>query len=263
MSFSREFCAHIEYVDCSRLVPYERNARTHSAQQISQIALSIERFGFTNPVLISEDLGIIAGHGRVVAAQQLGISQVPTIKLSHLTEADRRAYIIADNKLAENAGWDKDILAIEYQALIDLDYDIEVIGFDAVEIDLFMHVEDKGRHDKANQVPAVSSSSVSKYGDIWILGKHRLACGDARSLDDITALVHGDVPEMMFTDPPYNVPIQGHVSGLGKYQHKEFCFASGEMNRDDFICFLRSTIGNGAQVLQDGSISYIRLLQKG
>lgn len=243
------------------LRPYERNARTHSKKQIKQIAQSIERFGFTNPVLISDHGEIIAGHGRVEAAKLLGWKAVPTIALSHLSETERRAYVLADNKLALNAGWDKEMLAIELQALVDLQFDIEVTGFSLAEVDFALDeasdADPDGSEGPEDAVELASGPAVSRQGDIWLLGRHRLLCGDARSADDFTALLDGKAADLVFTDPPYNVKIDGNVCGLGTVRHREFAFASGEMNRAQFIDFLTETLGNIAKVMRDGAIAFV------
>lgn len=243
------------------LRPYSRNARTHSKKQVKQIAASIERFGFTNPVLISDEGEIIAGHGRVEAAKQLGWKAVPTLALSHLSETERRAYVIADNKLALNAGWDKDILAIELQALSDLEFDTELTGFSLAEIDLIIDEAgdaDPDGHDAADdEVKFASGPAVSRQGDLWHLGRHRLLCGDARSAIDFEALLGGERADLVFTDPPYNVKIDGNVCGLGSVRHREFAFASGEMNRGQFTAFLTETLGNIGAVMRDGAIAFV------
>lgn len=243
-----------------KLVPYANNARTHSKKQIAQIAESIRRFGFCNPVLISEDHTIIAGHGRVQAAKLLGIAEVPVRMLSHLSRDEVRAYILADNKLAENAGWDRDVLAIEMQGLIDLDFDIELLGFSTTEIDFTIDGEQRSTpaaEDPLDAVEPVIGPAVTRPGDLWQLGDHRLLCGDARSRDDVARLCGGETVGLLFTDPPYNVPIAGHVSGLGRVKHREFEVASGEMDRTTFIGFLRSTLSAAASQLRDGSIAFV------
>ena len=220
------------------LRPYARNARTHSKKQVRQIAASIERFGFTNPVLISGDGEIIAGHGRVEAAKLLGWKAVPTIALAHLSETERRAYVLADNKLALNAGWDKEILAIELQALVDFEFDVEVTGFSLAEVDFVLDEAadaDPDSSDTAEDaVPVASGPAISCQGDFWLLGRHRLLCGDARSGTDFETLMDGAKADLVFTDPPYNVKIDGNVCGLGTIKHREFAFASGEMSRGQF-----------------------------
>lgn len=241
------------------LIPYAHNARTHSKKQISQIADSIRRFGFCNPVLIAEDHTIIAGHGRVAAARLIGMSEVPVRILSHLSRDEVRAYILADNKLAENAGWDRDILAIEMQGLIDLNFDIELLGFSTTEIDFIIDGEQRSSvDDKSDAIePVVSGPAVSRGGDLWELGPHRLLCGDARSGDDVGRLCAGRPADLLFTDPPYNVPISGHVSGLGRVKHREFAVASGEMDEAAFTGFLRNTLSVAASQLRDGAIAFV------
>ena len=245
----------------SSLRPYPRNARTHSKKQVAQIAASIGRFGFNNPVLISEDGEIVAGHGRVQAARQLGWKTVPTIVLAHLSEAERRAYVLADNKLALNAGWDKEILAIELQGLVDLAFDVELTGFSLAEIDLLIDEADDadpaGLDRRDDVVPAVDEHAVSRAGDLWLLGHHRLLCGDTRNTVDMDRLMQGERADLVFTDPPYNVAIDGNVCGLGSVKHREFAFAAGEMSRNQFTTFLTETLGNIARVMRDGAIAYV------
>lgn len=243
------------------LRPYSRNARTHSKKQVKQIAASIERFGFTNPVLVSDDGEIIAGHGRVEAARLLGMKTVPTLALSHLTEAERRAYVLADNKLALNAGWDRDILAIELQALVDLEFDVELTGFSLAEIDLVLDeagdADPNGPDAAEDIVPELSGPAVTSAGDLWLLGRHRLLCGDTRSQQDMDMLMDGERADLVFTDPPYNVKIDGNVCGLGSVRHREFAFASGEMDAATFTRFLADTLGNISRVMRDGAIAYV------
>lgn len=241
--------------DVAKLRPYAQNARTHSKKQIRQIAKSIERFGFTNPVLVTDDGEIVAGHGRVRAAQQLGWRQVPTIALSHLSKAELRAYLIADNKLALNAGWDREVLAIEFQALADLDFDMELTGFSLAEVDLIIDEAQEADPDDADTpedlIPAFNEKPVSQHGDVWLLGRHRLLCGDAQKAENFNLLMDGELADLVFTDPPYNVPVDGHVCGLGSIKHREFAFASGEMNEAEFTAFLIGTLGNIAATMRD------------
>ncbi|RDC58925.1 Site-specific DNA-methyltransferase (adenine-specific) [Alteripontixanthobacter maritimus] len=243
------------------LKPYARNARTHSIKQVKQIAASIERFGFTNPVLVSDAGEIIAGHGRVEAARLLGMKQVPTLALSHLSEAERRAYILADNRLALSAGWDKEVLAIELQALIDLEFDVEITGFSLAEVDLVLDeaadANPDGTDAPEDAIPDPSPLPISRMGDMWQLGRHRLLCGDSRSLDEMAKLMNGEKADLVFTDPPYNVAIDGNVCGLGSVKHREFAFASGEMNRSQFVAFLTDTLGNMSRVMRDGAIAFV------
>lgn len=251
----------IEMLPVGALRPYRSNARTHSRKQVRQIADSIRRFGFTNPVLISDDGEIIAGHGRVRAATELGLDTVPTLKLSHLTADERRAYVLADNKLALNADWDTEILAIELQALIDLDFEVTLTGFAPAEIDLTL---DRAREASpvapdgpADRIVEPPDDPVTRPGDLWCLGRHRVLCGDARSSDAVSKLLGGEKADLIFTDPPYNVPIDGHVCGLGSVRHREFAFASGEMSRTEFTAFLTATLHNAASVARDGAIAFV------
>lgn len=245
----------------TELRPYKRNARTHSKKQIMQIARSIERFGFTNPVLVSDDGEIIAGHGRVEAAKTIGLKAVPTLALSHLSNAERRAYVLADNKLALNAGWDKEMLAIELQALVDLEFDTELTGFSLAEVDLVLDeaidADLQGNDAPEDEVPLAASDAVSRRGDLWVLGNHRLLCGDTQESLNVQRLMAGQSADIVFTDPPYNVAIDANVCGLGAVKHREFAFASGEMNRNQFVVFLKATLGNMASVMRDGAIAYV------
>ena len=197
----------VEQISVERLIPYARNSRTHSDAQVAQIAASIREFGFTNPVLIDGEGGIIAGHGRVMAARKLGLADVPCIRLAHLSEAQRRAYIIADNKLALNAGWDEQMLALEFNELGDLGFDLELTGFDSNELDELLadlDGEGDGATD-ADAVPEARPNPISKPGDVWQLGKHRVMCGDSTSIDAVEALMDKEVAEFCFTSPPYNL----------------------------------------------------------
>jgi hypothetical protein len=217
------------------LKPHSRNPRTHSRQQIRQIADSIRTFGFTNPVLVDRDGGIIAGHGRIEGAKLLGIKEVPTICLADMTEAQKRAYIIADNRLAENAGWDRELLALElnYIHSLDIDFDLSITGFATAEVDLLLGAVDGGGDgDDNDEIPAADPSKppITKPGDLWILGNHRLLCDDARLAESFDRLMAGERAQMVFTDPPYNVAIDGNVCGTGSIKHREFAMASGDVS---------------------------------
>src|ERR1700730_6307951 len=248
----------VEFILVSELRPYPKNARTHSKRQIRQLANSIEKFGFCNPVLVDDENQIIAGHGRVEAAKVLGIDAVPTCRLSHLSEAEKRAYILADNKLAEQAGWDQELLAIELQGLIDLDFDVDLPGFAIPEIDLILEdgFEAKGEPSgPEDDVPEPAPGpAVTQLGDLWISGNHRLLCGDARAQTAYDTLLDGAKAQFVFTDPPYNVAIDGNVCGLGRIRHREFAMASGEMSEDEFTSFLQTVFGRLAENTIDGSI---------
>lgn len=250
----------ITYHSPGALRPYSRNARTHSSKQIRQIAESIKTFNWTNPVLVDADGGIIAGHGRVKAAELLGLTQVPTIRIEDLTEAQKRAYILADNKLALNAGWDSELLTLELQDLITLDaeFDITVTGFETAEIDLL--IEGGNESDPAaDAVPARDPDApvVTRAGDLWTLGEHRLLCADATAPESFARLMAGKKAQMVFIDPPYNVPIDGHVCGLGAVKHREFAMAAGEMSETQFTAFLDTVFRQLARHSVDGSIHYV------
>jgi len=209
----------IEQIQTADLIPYARNTRTHSEAQVAQIAGSIREFGFTNPVLIDVENGIIAGHGRVMAAQKLGLEKVPCIRLAHLTDTQRRAYIIADNKLALNAGWDEEMLALELGELGDLDFDLSLIGFDEAELGDLMAETIEGETDP-DDVPEPPVDPVTVPGDVWIMGKHRLMCGDSTSIDAVEKLMDGQKADMVFTDPPYGVDYDGGHAVKGKRREK-------------------------------------------
>jgi DNA modification methylase len=251
----------IEYTSVRELRPHPNNARTHSKKQIRQIANSIAQFGFCNPVLIDDAKQIIAGHGRVEAAKLLGIDAVPTVRLSHLSEAEKRAYVLADNKLAEKAGWDRELLAIELQGLIELDVDIELTGFEMAEIDLILEEGREASGDASGPEDAMPepcpAPAVSQTGDLWLLGSHHLLCGDARDQAAYDQLLAGAKAEFVFTDPPYNVAIDGHVCGLGRIHHRDFAMGCGEMSEAEFTAFLKTVFALLADNSIDGSIHQI------
>ncbi len=232
----------IKYLKTDTLKPYAGNARTHSHKQIGKIAESIKKFDFNNPILVDKNNMIVAGHGRWEAAKKLKIVEVPTLRLDHLSKDEVRAYILADNKLAEIAGWDQDILTIELQYLtsIDLDFDIEITGFEMGEIDFLIDGGVAEKLDPADEViePQTDKSSITKAGDLWLLGNHRLYCGDSLDEASYMALMQDKKAQMVFTDPPYNVPIGGHVCGKGAIKHREFEMGVGEMSPEEFTIFL-------------------------
>ncbi|MEJ0060843.1 MAG: DNA methyltransferase [Terricaulis sp.] len=249
--------AQIEHHPPERLAPCKRNARTHSKRQIGQIAKSIATFGFNNPVLIDDEFGIIAGHGRVEAAKLLRLKEIPCLRLSHLNEEEKRAYILADNQLATRAGWDYELLAIELQGLIDLGFDVSQTGFEVAEIDMILETErEKAADDIEKPLPA-RSSAVTQRGDIWRLGSHKLICGDARHENAYAKLLGNERAELVFTDPPYNVPIDGFVGGKGKIKHREFEVAAGEMTEAEFTRFLEDVLGLAASKSIDGAIHFV------
>jgi len=242
----------------ARLTPYASNARTHSKHQIRQIADSIKIFGFTNPVLVDAKGAIIAGHGRVEAAKLLDMAQVPTIQLENLTEAQIRAYVIADNKLALNAGWDKAILAIELQHLLTLDnqFEVTITGFEIAEIDLIL--QEAAKEDPDDTLEAADTgAAITQPGDLWLLGKHRILCGSALEETSFSVLMGGRKAQMVFVDPPYNVVIDGNVSGKGAVKHADFAMASGEMNEVEFTKFLTDSFSLLARHTAAGSVHYV------
>ena len=199
----------IDIVKTDDLIPYVNNSRTHSDEQVTQIASSIKEFGFTNPILTDGEGGIIAGHGRLMAAKKLGLTEVPTIALEGLTEAQKKAYVIADNQLATNAGWDLDALKTEVERLTELDFDLELLGFDDDFLAGLLEEEPQEGLTDEDEVPEIPEEPVTKEGDVWILGNHRLMCGDSTSIDAVERLMDGRKADMVFTDPPYGVDYEG------------------------------------------------------
>ena len=253
----------IENIAITVLRPWAKNARTHSKKQIRQIADSITAFGFTNPVLIDQHQTILAGHGRVEAAKLLSMATVPCLRIEHMTKQQKRAYVLADNKLALNAGWDEELLAEELQAILldeNLSFDIGITGFSIAEVDRLIEdvVPQEDSNPEDDVLPEVTDGPTRcRLGDVWQLGNHRLICGDALDPATVATLMDGAVAQMVFTDPPYNVPIQGHVGGSGAIQHREFAMASGEMSASHFTDFLRTSFENMVAHAADGSIHFI------
>ena len=278
----------IEHWPISRLVPYAKNARTHSDEQIMQIAASIAEFGFTNPILVDTNAGIIAGHGRLLAAQKLSLPEVPVIVLDHLTETQKRAYIIADNKLALNAGWNEEVLAAELAQLEREGFDLELIGFTDSELEEMLRDEHATEADP-DAVPAPPDQAITKPGDLWILGNHRLLCGDSSKEEDVDRLLAGVPVHLVNTDPPYNVKVEprsnnaiaANLSSFGEpglTHHQGFDLARGNakgrrttaklrpkdrplqndfMSDEEFDLILRKWFGNLARVLLPGRGFYI------
>ena len=252
----------VETRPVSTLKPYGRNPHTHSKKQVRQIAESIRTFGWTNPILIDATGGVIAGHGRLEAAKLLGLETVPTIRIEDMTEAQKRAYVLADNKLAENAGWDRDLLALELQGLLEMDIDFEVTatGFEMGEIDVLIEgLDGEGEADANDEAPPVEFDrpAITQPGELWTLGRHRLLCGDALDGQSYARVLDGNPAQMAFTDPPYNVSIDGHVCGLGKVKHAEFAMASGEMSETEFTAFLKTVFGHLVAHSIDGAIHFV------
>ena len=241
----------IEQVKLDALIPYARNSRTHSDAQVAQIAASIKEFGFTNPVLIDEAGSIIAGHGRVMAARKLAITDVPSIRLTHLTEAQKKAYIIADNKLALNAGWDDEMLAVELTDLKDMGFDLDLTGFSTDEIEaLLAPTGTEGLTDE-DAVPEVPEAPVTVLGDVWLLGKHRVMCGDSTSIDDGEKLMGGLLADLVFTDPPYNVAYSGRgANNLGTIKNDD-------MSAEDFEQFCRDIFSTYSAIMKPLACIYV------
>ena len=242
----------IEYQDAKAITPYARNSRTHSDEQVAQVAASIKEFGWTNPILVDETNTIIAGHGRLMAAQRLGLSEVPTIMLEGLTEGQKRAYVIADNKLALNAGWDEEMLAVEIEELINEGFDLDLTGFGEDEIDSLLAEANKVQDGLTDddEVPEVPVDPVSVKGDVWICGRHRIACGDATVQTDIEKLMGGQLADMLLTDPPYNVDYTGKTKDALKIQNDK-------MTDDGFRQFLVDSFSTADTVMKKGAVFYI------
>jgi site-specific DNA-methyltransferase (adenine-specific) len=247
---------HLETIKIDALIPYARNSRTHSDGQVAQIASSIKEFGFTNPVLIDGQGGIIAGHGRVLAARKLGMSEVPCIRLDHLTEAQKRAYVIADNRLALNSGWDTEMLKVEFADLQELGFDLELTGFDLDEIkELLAPVGTEGLTDP-DDAPPLPEHPRTVPGDIWVMGKHRLLCGDSTSMDDLAKLTDGQLVDMWLTDPPYNVAVQGGNHGDPERKNG-LKIMNDKMPDEQFRQFLRDAYTAADTVMKPGAVFYI------
>ncbi len=247
----------IEYVNTSNVTPYARNARTHSKKQINQIAKSIEEFGFTNPILVNVDGQIIAGHGRLLAAQHLKIPTVPVVRIEHMSPEQIRAYVIADNRLAELAGWDQEVLALELQELVslELDLDLTVTGFEAPQIEVL--IDGIGEETPEPPIEVTKGQAVTRPGDVWCIGPHRLICGDATNPRTFDALMGERKAQMVFSDPPYNVAIDKNVCGSGHIKHREFDMGSGEMSPADFTRFLKTSFELQMAHCVSGALHYV------
>jgi len=224
----------VEKVHIDKLIPYARNARTHSDEQVAQIAASINEWGWTTPVLVDEAGEIIAGHGRVMAARKLGIEQIPTMTANGWTDAQKKAYVLADNQLPQNSGWDMDLLKVEIQDLGEMDFDLDLIGFDGDVIADLLAEPTEGLTDE-DAVPDVPENPVTVEGDVWILGDHRLMCGDSTSIDAVEKLMAGEKADMVFTDPPYNIDYQGVKDKREKIKNDKMADA-------DFVDFLTQSV---------------------
>ncbi|MET4218294.1 DNA modification methylase [Bradyrhizobium sp. LB14.3] len=250
----------IEHLPIAELKPNPANARRHSRKQLHQIAASIREFGFNSIVVADEEGVILVGHGRVEGARLAGLERVPVLRVGHLTPGQKTAFSLADNKVALNSDWDTDQLRVLWRELMgaEVNFDLEVTGFETAEIDLLVDGEaTREKPDRSDLVPPVRSDAVSRLGDLWMLGEHRLLCGDACDAASFADLMDGDQARLVFTDPPYNVRIDGHVSGLGAVKHREFQMASGEMSPAEFAGFLAVVFGNMAAVSLDGAIHFV------
>jgi len=239
----------IKEVAVDKLIPYAKNSRTHSPEQVGQIAASIKEFGFRNPILV-DGVGIIAGHGRLMAAQKLGLNKVPTIDCSDMTESQKKAYIIADNKLAMNAGWDTAMLSIEMKDLEDKGFDLALLGFDDKELNALLEPEVTEGLTDEDAVPDVPEKPKTKLGDIYILGNHRLMCGDSCSITDMEKLVNNRQVDMWLTDPPYNVAYEGKTKDALTIQNDS-------MDNEGFRQFLRDAYVTADTVMKAGAVFYI------
>lgn len=242
----------LKLIDIDELIPYANNARTHSKDQINKLRSSLREFGFINPILIDKDYNILAGHGRVMAAREEGIKEVPCVLVEHLTEAQKKAYILADNRLAMDAGWDDELLALELENLKELDFDIDFTGFDAAEIDeLFSNIHDKDVQDDDFDVDAaLEEESISKQGDIWLLGRHRLICGDSTKAETYEKLMDGKKANLCVTDPPYNV---NYTAG----SENERKIKNDNMEDKNFYEFLLASFKNIFNSLENGAAAYV------
>lgn len=241
---------HMEMVAVEKLVPYVNNARTHSPEQITKLRSSLREFGFINPVIFDKDYGVIAGHGRLMAAKEEGIKEVPCVLVDYLTEAQKKAYIIADNRFAQDAGWDEELLRIEIESLQAEAFDVSLTGFEDQEIaDLFAGDNDTGAEDDDFDLnDALEKAAFVERGDIWTVGRHRLMCGDATSADDVAALMDGKKANLVVTDPPYNVAFESS-DGLS--------IKNDKMAGDKFYEFLLSAFKNMADHLEKGGAAYV------
>ena len=238
-----------QLVSISKLVPYVNNARTHSPEQINKLRASLREFGFINPVIIDREFGIIAGHGRVMAAREEGIAEVPCVFVDHLTEAQKKAYILADNRMAMDAGWDEELLRVEIEALQGADFDVGLTGFDDKEIaDLFKTDSGKVEDDDFDLTAALEKASFVEEGDVWVVGKHRLICGDATNPDHVAKLMDGKRANLILTDPPYGVSFKSK-SGL--------TIKNDSMKNEEFYEFLKSAFVNMAAHLEPGGSAYV------
>jgi DNA modification methylase len=258
--------SNFNYVPIDSVKPNPRNARIHPKKQLREIAGSIKTNGFLNPILIDETGTVLCGHGRWAAAKLAGLKTVPVLRVEHLSDAQKRAYVLFDNKIAEKAGWDREILFVEFTELCALlpkcNLDITATAFEIGEVDMIIADRAKEPPPKAGEfdderICEPPRLPVTRRGDMWIAGLNRILCGDARSAADIDRVMQGDKARMAFLDPPYNVKVHGHVQGRGAVQHEEFAFASGEMSASEFIAFLKDGLAQAVRVSLDGALHFV------
>ncbi len=247
----------ITYLNLTALTPDKRNARKHPKKQIRALIRSIERFGWTVPILIDDNCNIIAGHARLEAAKLLKLSEVPVIRIADMTDEQRRAYMLADNRLAELATWDEPLLVDELEALLASGFDLSITGFDTADVDRVLGTAARVPVEEQVELPAPGTPIVSRLGDFWMIGDHFLLCGDARDPDAYAQLMQRERAQMVFTDPPYNVASAGNVSGLGAKVHREFVMGAGEMSRAEFEGLLRASMKCMAAVSVEGAIHFV------
>jgi len=252
MSKSINTCTPIKRVATVDLIPYANNSRVHSDEQVNQIASSIKEFGFLNPIIVDGDNGIIAGHGRVMAANKLGIKELPCVDASHLSEAQKKAYVIADNKIALNSEWDNELLRVELDGLQELEFDLSLTGFNEDELGDLLNVEllPEYEEDADGEVIEPPAEPKTKEGDVWVLGKHRLMCGDSTSIDALEKLCNNQLVDMWLTDPPYNVAYEGKTK-------EALTIKNDSMSDDDFRQFLRDCYVAADAVMKPGAVFYI------
>lgn len=246
----------IEYAKSADLIAFQNNSRAHSDAQISQVAASISSFGFINPIVIDHENVVVAGHARLIAAKRLSLEFVPTVRAGHLSEAEVRLYRIADNKLAENATWDEQALRLELEYLSEIDIDVSLTGFELPEIDVLLSEVNIDEERPSEVLPSPPGNPIVQEGDVFLLGHHRIICGDCRSPETMTRLMEGAKARAVVTDPPFNVRVNGHVL-TGVSRHSEFAMASGEMSPDEFTAFLDASFSQLREGSDDGSLHYI------
>jgi len=252
--------ARVELVPIAALCPNPKNPRKHSRGQIKRLAAIIREIGIINPISVDENMMILAGHGRREAARLAGLTVVPIIRYDHLTPEQKRAYVLADNRIAEQAGWDRDLLAIEFAEIMELlpaaGLDVTLTGFEVGEIDLLLADMSSSPPAREDFLPPAPSAAVSRRGDLWQLGRHRLLCGDAREASVLSRLMNGASAAAVICDPPYNLPARA-IGGRGKRQHPDFAFAAGEMHSAQFREFLSQTLSNGIAVSTESALHFI------